>query len=230
MRINELLRPFDIIERRVRFAVELIDPITLEIVHAGVTVTATGTKALPIVNLSGRFVWLEEQGALPDAINIDPGLLPYEPETILNPEPVDSRATSSEQDRRLTRVTLRPTTNYPFVDGVTSVRGCLKEGDPLKPIGSAEVWLRWLDASRVNGGWKDSPTRSLSGRSGDFAAILQLSKRTNLSVLDDGRLSVHLAVRRGLETRRTKETIPNIREGRAAELREPLVWDTLLAF
>lgn len=229
MRINELMRPFDIIERRVRFAVELIDPITLELVHAGVTVTATNIETSPIVNLSGRFVWLGEQDALPDAIIVNPGLLPYEPETILNPEPVGSDVASREQDRRLIRVTLRPTTNYPFADGVTGIRGCLKDKDPPKPIGDAEIWLRWLDTSRLNGGWKDSSARTRSRQSGDFATVLRVPPRANLATLNEGILAVHLAVRHGSETRLTAN-FTKILEGRFNEIHQPILWNTLQPF
>ena len=68
----------DRLNRKVLFAVELVDPLTRVLTHDGVRVDAAGLRGRPIMSHSGRFVWLEEGTAWPGAITIDPGRLPFE--------------------------------------------------------------------------------------------------------------------------------------------------------
>jgi len=70
--------------RQVSFAVELLDPVTGELVSAPATVTADGLAKAPVTNLSGRFVFLAEPGAVGN-IRVDLHGLPYEP--ISSPPP-----------------------------------------------------------------------------------------------------------------------------------------------
>jgi hypothetical protein len=229
MSSNDLLQPVPAIERHVRFAVELVDPVTLELVHAGITVRAKGIDAQPIMSLSGRFVWLGQEATLPDEIRVDPGSLPYEPEAILNPKPVDAGANARAQDKKLIRLTLRPTTNYPFEDGITSVRARLLEGGPPKPVSNAEVWLQWLDAEPRDHVWTDSLCKSRTQKSGDFVAVLRLPREAKPYKPEEtpSMLHLHLVAKRGLEVRRTKAVMTNVRDGQAAQIPDPFIWSAL---
>ena len=146
------------IRRTALVAVELLDPVTLSLIHRGVTVTAQGLTGVPIISWSGRFVWLAEDGAWPVTFTVDPGGEPYEREI----QPAPSRPPSllaAPAEARLARITLRPTATYPFTDGVTSVRGRLREtADPASAgISGADVWIRWAN---------ESPRASLGGCAG----------------------------------------------------------------
>jgi hypothetical protein len=226
MPTNDLLQPVAAIERQVRFAVELVDPVTLELVHAGMTVKAKGIDAQPIVSLSGRFVWLGQEATLPDEIRVDPGSLPYEPDAILNPKPVDTGANARAQDKKLVRLTLRPTTNYPFEDGITSLRARLLDGSPPKPVSDAEVWLQWLDTEPRDHVWRDSIRKTRTQNSGDFVAILRLPQRAKPDIQANN-LSLHLVAKRGVEIRRTKEVMTSVRDGQAAQIQDPFIWSAL---
>jgi hypothetical protein len=80
----------DVLERRVLFAVELIDPVTQSLVWKDVTVTPANITRKPIVNRSGRFVWLFEGTAWPGDIVVEPDGIPFETHT--QPAPPQPRA------------------------------------------------------------------------------------------------------------------------------------------
>jgi hypothetical protein len=204
----------DVLDRRVLFAVELIDPITHAIVSQGVTVTAPDMQAKPIVSRSGRFVWLVEHDAWPTTITVEPGFTAYAPHTQpAPPRPTDILAVSPAQ--RLARIVLRPTAAYPFETGATVVRGTLRErvdilNAPVVP--EAIVQLAWLDT--LSGDW--TPDRPQAGQvwpttgpNGEFAALLQLNAPPPADPdLDRGLLKVRVQVTRGPATRATPDTFP----------------------
>ena len=79
--------------RRMLFAAEVRDAVTLARISDGLRATATGLAGRPIVNAGGFFVWLEEPNAQPQRVQIDPGTLPYEPIDVAAPllEPLSMR-------------------------------------------------------------------------------------------------------------------------------------------
>jgi len=153
--------------RKMLFAAEIIDAVTLEPVRNDLRVTATGLKNTPIINYGGSFVWLEEGGRQPQTVVVDASATQYESVTV--PAPV--------MPARSVRIELAPSYSYPFPPGVTALRGTLIEnlfGTPTPVIG-AELWLQWIDDNASGTSWIDAPTHSHSGAKGDFAALLRLS-------------------------------------------------------
>jgi hypothetical protein len=204
----------DVLDRRVLFAVELVDPVTQLLVSQGVTVTAPDMQAKPIVSRSGRFVWLVDQDAWPATIAVDPGLTPYAAHTQpAPPRPADILAAPAAQ--RLARILLRPTPAYPFDTGATVVRGTLRERTdvPNAPVvADAIVQLAWHDA--FWGTWTPGPPLPgelwpRTGANGEFAALLQLSAPPP-AVPDLVRrlLKVRVQVTRGPATRATPDAFP----------------------
>lgn len=187
-------RPFEIYEskdkialRRVVFALELLDAVTLSRVSQGVEVKAYGLESKPIVNAGGLFVWLNEDIGKLEKISIEPHTLPYE----------HVERAASELKLPLTSIELPPRVDYPFTVGITGLRGTLIEDrNRSEPVHDAEVWLRWLDE---DGNWHDAPTTSrTTAKGGDFVAILRLAP-TDQPKLDTtkSKLTVRLRVKRG---------------------------------
>ena len=200
----------DVLDRRVLFALEVIDPVTQAFVSNGITVTAVNLQAKPIISRSGRFVWLVDQDAWPGDVSVDPGRLPYAPETQAGPpRPPDILAASATQ--RLMRIVLRPTSAYPFDTGPTVVRGTLKErlDYPAPVVSDAIVQLAWHDA--LAGTWSPGPPLPgeawpRTGANGDFAALLQLRAQPPADPdLDRGRLKARVQITRFGVTRVTPD-------------------------
>ena len=63
--------------RRARLIVELIDPVTLEVVHDGLQLKVEGLLAKPEVSSGGRYVWFNEKDGNPTALYVNTGRLPY---------------------------------------------------------------------------------------------------------------------------------------------------------
>jgi hypothetical protein len=153
--------------RKVRFAVELLDAVTLSRVKDGVKVIAEGIQGGPIVSSGGVFVWLKDHVGDLQRITIDPRVLPYEDATLM----------PSDLKDPLTTIELSPTTSYPFAFGITGLRGRLIESRSVssqgpKPVQNAAVHLRWPDSDGV---WQEGPTISHTDENGAFAAILRLA-------------------------------------------------------
>jgi hypothetical protein len=220
MPLNPQLTSHDTLDRRVLLAVELIDPVTRATVYRGVSVRAGGLVARPIVSHSGRFVWLEEGTAWPDAITVDTGRLPYAPHVaVAPPRPLDL-ATADSAERRL-RISLRPTVAYPIEDGVTAIRGRVSEtaaaGSP--PVVGARVQLAWLDE---HGNWSPlppppetlgpgeppSPIEQDTNGAGEFLVFLNLRPDPTLKpdIDDHGFLAVRLQVTQGRSSPITRVT------------------------
>jgi hypothetical protein len=204
----------DVLERRVLFAVELIDPITQYLVSQNVTVTPADIAQKPIINRSGRFVWLFEGTAWPGDITVEPDGIPFERHTQpAPPRPADlNTATPNE---RLVRVVLRPTAAYPFDTGATVVRGRLVENTTvpnLVPVAGALVQLAWFDLwTNV---WSPAPPQPgevwpQTSERGEFAALLQLHAPPPADPdLDRGLLRARVQVTRGAATRATPLNFP----------------------
>jgi hypothetical protein len=216
----EVHRPQDkIARRRVLYAIELLDAVTLDRVSQGVKVKAHGLQSEPIVNASGLFVWLDEDIEQLQKISIDPGVLPYE-ETERNHAQLNLEHDSIQGKWPLTSIELSPRVDYAFDAGITGLRGTLvEERERAEPVPKAEVYLRWLDQ---DGNWHDAPTRSHTtparsdppANGGDFVAILRLAPSEVPQLDADGNLTVRLRVKRG-EDERGSDALP-VLQGRIA--------------
>jgi hypothetical protein len=175
---HTILSP-DKLNRRVLFAVELFDPISQSLVSAGVALRAKGVTGDPIVNFSGRFVWLGQAGQWPQEISVIPIRLPFFPETVLPPLPEDPQHPTIKE--RLVRVTLRPTPAYIFPAGITVIRGQLRErsDQPSPPVTDAHVQLAWCDKQHGACVWIPSPPASAQAvatdANGEFVVFLRLT-------------------------------------------------------
>jgi hypothetical protein len=210
-----MTRPFEVrlLEqaylRKVLFAVEVLDAVTLARVSQGLEVVADGLRGSPIVNAGGMFVWLDEDFAPLRTLSVIPGLLPY--------ERVDLPA--GQVKRPLTTIELSPRVGYPFAPGITGLRGTLIEervasGERPVPVSGAEVRLRWLDDD-VDATWRDAPTVSRTDVHGDFAAILRLPPK-DVPKLDAGALTVRVRVRRPDSNERGSDNL-RLPQGRVAD-------------
>jgi len=201
--------------RRMAFAAEIIDAVTLEPVRAGINVTARGLRNRPFVNGSGMYVWLAEGNARPSQIVVDTGDSPYEPVTEPVPPP----------PRVAVRIALAPRASYALSDGVTALRGTLIERrlGPRTPVAGAQVWLRWIDAVPNTTPLIDVLPRSSTRSAGDFAVFLRLAPEQVAGLDNSGSLRVRLGARFRNTTRTSEEfALP---QGRVFERSEPFVWN-----
>jgi hypothetical protein len=208
----EVYRPLELsYQRNVLFAIEVLDAVTLRRVTHGLTVNASGLRKKPIINASGRFVWLREDPKALQKIIIEPGTLPFESVEI-----------SADQLRlgELSTVELPPRCDYPFVPGITGLRGTLIESREMppeqqQPVAGAEVRLMWLDDDSVT--WHDAPTTSHTNSHGDFAAILRFAPTEVPAINANGALSVRLRARRDALNERGSADFPLL-QGRVADV------------
>jgi hypothetical protein len=204
--------------RKVLFAAEVIDAVTLDPVTRGIEVTATGLARKPIVNHGGFFVFLEEAGAQPQQVVVTAANAPYESITVAAPQ----------LPARRVRIELVPRYDYPFAPGITAMRGSVIEsatGNRVA-IADAETWLQWIDDTAGGTVWVDAPTHSRSNTQGDFAAILRLLPNQVPRPNASGGLQVRLRVRREVITRTSSEF--SIPQGRVADALPPFAWDELV--
>lgn len=202
--------------RRMLFAVEVVDAVTLEPMIRDVTVTATGLSRKPVTNSSGFFVFLQEGGAQPQNVKIDASKT-YSESVIVAP-PVAPEMSI--------RVELAPRYDYPFAPGVTAMRGGLVESMPADPtpVPGAEVWLQWFDDPTA--AWVDAPTRSHSDVKGDFAALLRLTPQQVSRPVEGRSVTTRLRVRRGAATRTSAEIV--LQTGRVATALPLFGWSELM--
>jgi hypothetical protein len=181
----------------------------------GLNVTAAGL-GVPIVNLSGRFVWVDVNGAWPNQITVDPVSLPYVGETVQPPAPPD--LANATADQRRVRVVLRPTRAADFTSGVTAVCGQLFETAtaPSDLVQDATTQLAWFDTA--SSAWVVSPERSSPPNAkGEFALFMRLQPTLMQEPdLNNGRLKVRLQVTRGTTTRATPDTFPFLTDPQAS--------------
>lgn len=204
-------------ERKVLFALELVDAVTLARVSQGVKkVVAQGLKYdRPILGASGYFVWLEQDMTPLTKITLDLGGLPYDPleipaSAIQIPPPAVGPPLVTFQ--------LHPRLDYPFSAGNTGIRGALIETRVVPPqvptpVAGAEVALRWLENDNIT--WRDSPTVSQTNSDGDFVSILRFAPTDAPELDPDRKLTVQLRVRRGPSERRSPD-LP-LPQGRIAD-------------
>jgi hypothetical protein len=228
-------RPFEITvplelayRRRGLFALELLDPITLDRVNTGVLVEADGLRGTPSVNSSGLFFWLDEDITRLKTISVNPQRLPYD-SLVLTPAQLNLSPTST----RVTTIELPPRVDYPLSAGITAGRGTLIETRVTAPqvptpVPDADVHLRWLDEDGVT--WRDAPTLSRTNTRGDFVAVLRLSS-TDAPHLDaNTALTVRLGARReGVAERESADfKLPQGRVADASTLSALIfAWDEL---
>lgn len=212
-------------ERRVLFAVELLDPVSLALVTRKVTVAAPPLVRRPLLGFSGRFVWLHEGDAWPDRLVVDPGELPYEREERASPPPPADPERPLDAEL-LARVVLRPTRAYPFPDGVTVVRGRIDEAGVTPPqrVTDAEVWLQWFDSD--SGDWSvDAQSTFVRTRDkGEFAAFLRLAPSAKPQLDGAGQMKVRLRARRGSQPALSAPELL-VPPGRAFNQFQALAWD-----
>jgi hypothetical protein len=219
------------LERTVLFAVELVDPVTGSPVISGVQVEPLDAAGAPlpgrppVVNHSGRTVWLQPGSTWPAKIRVTPGKLPFAARTeTVKPPPHDPVIVAGQTapllpDERLIRIALSPTAAYPF-EGVTAVRGVLRDTDAGAPLPEAVVQLAWQDAQTH--AWRPAPpnladprlsTEAVTDDRGEFAVFLPpLPAGADPVVGDRHRLKVRLQVTRLVggvaRTRWTPEAAP----------------------
>lgn len=202
--------------RRMRFAVEVLDAVTLARISNGLKVTVTGMGGKPIMNWGGLYVWLEEGDHQPEQVIVEPGALPYQGVSV--PAAPDS----------LMRIELAPSRDYPFSTGITGLRTTLLEtsGSPHTPAVGAEIWLQWIDDTSAGTTWVDAPTHSRTDNCGDFVAVLRLTP-TQAPRLDqatgDIRVRLH-AKHASTELNSTEFLLP---QGRVTD-HKPFAWDEFL--
>ena len=205
-------------ERRVLFAVELVDPITLDVVHRGITVTAAGIDRTPVVSSSGRFVWLDNgDKAWPATIAVNPGTLPFAPEV----RPVQPKPANGQP--AVVLVVLQPTSAYPFGQGLTAVRGTLVEDvDPVigpasPPVADAVIQLAWRDIDDPTIWLPLPPTAAgnppalaprdpVTNRHGDFIAFIGDAPPQGHADVLDGMVKVRIQVTRRAPNHATRWT------------------------
>jgi hypothetical protein len=202
--------------RKVLFAVEILDAVTLEPVTRGLDVRATGLKGKPIVNYDGFFVWLEEGSLQPQQVVIDASKTPYESVTVpaaLSPD-------------KTIRIELAPRSDYPFTPGMCVLRASLLESSTgtRVAVAGAEVWLQWVDDNAAGTVWVDAPTHSHSGANGDFAAPLRLAPNQVPRLAAGGGQRAQLRVRRQSNTRTSAEF--SLPAGRITDS-PPFAWNDL---
>ena len=211
---NQVLAP-DALNRKVLLALEVFDPLSQQLISDGLNVAAAGLGT-PIVSLSGRFVWLDEGGAWPGQISVDPVSLPYLPVTVLPPAPPDPANVTAEQRR--VRVVLQPTAAADFPEGVTAVRGQLFETATAAsaPVTDATAQLAWHD-SHANVWNPSMELASATSANGQFVVFMRLQP-TALQEPDlKGRLlKVRVQFTRGSTTRATPDNYPFLADPSAA--------------
>ena len=202
--------------RKVQFALELLDAVTLTRVSQGVKkVVAEGLKYdRPIRSAGGYFVWLEQDMTPLTKITLDLGVLPYEPLEI----PASAlQIPSPAVGPPLVTFQLQPRLDYPFSAGHTGIRGTLIETRVVPPqvptpVVGAEVGLRWLDDDNVT--WRDSLTVSQTNADGDFVSILRLGPDDAPEIDSNRKITVRLRVRRNTERTSSDLKLP---QGRIAD-------------
>ena len=210
-------------QRRVRFVVEVSDSVTGELVRDGISVRVSGLRGEPIVNASDRFVWLAESGALPTAVEVDPGRLPFLPRSVPAPPPP---APPPAPQYNVVRVALAPTAAYPFDTGASGLRGTLvRLAAELPPVALPlkDIWLQWMDDDLPAPGWTDSPIVSRTDSSGDFAVIVRLATNQIARTDAQQRMRVRVAATHAGSTKFSPEQ--QIRPGYVADVQQNFAWD-----
>jgi hypothetical protein len=246
----------DTIEYTAVFAVELIDPVTLQVVpRGGISATATFAQAGlwgRAVSRGSRFVWV-----LPS--NVDPAIPPATPTSVTVVPPANSGyatftysaadiqagTTTNPDEWNLCRLYLRTLPTYVFPSSTTGVYGLLRkvldvQGQPTQVLAGAQVWLQWQDASQ-NPQVARAGLRCLSGPQGDFAASLVFPSKASKSypaAAANGDLTLALYVaqpdQQGGWTQahldsNSLNALGSVRAGQVTTLAAPIAWSNLTA-
>jgi hypothetical protein len=194
--------------RRALFAIEVIDSVSGSTLYDRIKVEPLDANGKvingpPVINHSGKFVWLEPRNDWPAKVRVQPddrpNPPPFEDAVIDTPQPTDDPIPAR---KRLFTAFLRPTAAYPFGEGVTAVRGCLKDGDAFdaNPIVDAIVQLAWqYDGLHWKPAAPAAAYKPLLGEArtdglGQFAVFIRLPADDAKVV--DGLLTVRLQVTR----------------------------------
>ncbi len=203
--------------RRVAYAIQVLDAVTLEPVTHKVQLRARGLRAKPVINASRYAVWLAEENRTIGTVEIKPppgsGLLevtipPPAPATTGTPEPI----------------LLAPAHDYPFPPGVTALRGTLKVSATAgaDPVVGAEIWLQWLDEGHFPPRWTDSTVRSRTNADGDFAVLFRLASGHSAE-MQDGKFQARIAATHAGASR--SMGIAALTPGLAAAAASPFAWN-----
>ncbi len=212
-------------QRSVRLAVDVVDAVTGELIRDGIQVSVKEFRGEPIVNASGRFVWLIEPGVVPTEVVVDPQRLPYLKQTRPVPPP-DLPPPPRTAQYNIVRVELPPTPAYPFEAGTTAVRSTLIRNDaefPAVPFPLDEVWLQWSDDNLPAPGWTDAPVHAETNAAGDFAVIVRLAINQIARTDAQGRMQVRVAATHAGVTKFSPPL--HIRPGYVADVTPGLAWN-----
>lgn len=248
----------DTIEHTGVFAVELLDPVTLQVVSGGgIAVTAafqvSGLWNQPL-SRGSRFVWAVNSdpdtptaAAVPTSITVTPPTgSGYAPFTYAAAD-IAAGTSKDAQEWGLCRLYLRTTATYPFPSGVTQVSGLLRAvpdvaNQPIQVLAGAQVWLQWQDAS-TNPATARAGSRCLSGARGDFAACVLFPSKASKSypaAAADGTFTLTLYVARLdpvagwqqahlLPDPNKPNPLAGMRSGQVVPLPAPIAWSNLTA-
>ncbi|MGH8240581.1 MAG: hypothetical protein ACREXP_26685 [Steroidobacteraceae bacterium] len=212
-------------QRRVRLAVDVVDAVTGELIRDGIKVTVKEFRNAPIVNASGRYVWMLEPGVVPTEVEVDPQRLPYLQQS--RPVPPPSLPPPPRTPLcSVVRIELPPTSAYPFEAGTTGVRSTLIRDSaefPPVPLPSDEVWLQWSDDNQPAPGWTDAPVRTRTDAAGDFAVIVRLATNQIARTDAQGRMQVRVAATHAGVTQFSPPQ--HIRPGYVADVKPSLAWN-----
>jgi hypothetical protein len=189
--------------RDVAVALELLDPVTGLVVSHGVAPKLADRSSKPIVSASGRFVWIGDAEQWPPSVDVEIRRAPYLP--IVDHDLTAKRPPTwpvVKPHERLIQLTLTPTPDYQFSDGVTALQGWLFENDPPVPIADAEVWFEW--AARGTGAWQPmaADLRRRTDAAGRFSLFTRIPK-TPLTRPDvvGGLVKIRVGVKRDMLTK-----------------------------
>lgn len=248
----------DTLEHTGVFAVELIDPVTLQVVSGStVAVAATfpgnGLWNKPL-SRGSRFVWVlpsdpntPAAAAVPTSITVTPSAgSGYAPFTYAAAD-IAAGTSQNAEEWGLCRLSLRTAPTYPVPSGVTEVTGLLRTvpdvaNQPIQVLAGAQVWLQWQDAS-TNPATARAGSRCMSGAHGDFAATLIFPSKASKSypaAAADGTFTLTLYVARldpvagwqqahMVPDPNQPNPLAGMRSGQVVPLPAPIAWSNLTA-
>lgn len=246
----------DLIEHTAVFAVELVDPVTLQVVsREGIAVTATfaqGGLWGKALGRGSRFVWVLPSSpdspvapVTPTSVTVVPAAGSGYAAFTYSAADIQAGTSANPDEWNLCRLYLRTLPAYLFPSGTTGVYGLLRkvpdvQGQPIQVLGGAQVWLQWQDASQ-NPPVARAGLRCLSGPKGDFAASLVFPTKASRSypaAAANGDLTLTLYVAQldpqaGWTQAHPDPNQPNplgsVRAGQVASLAAPIAWSNLIA-